>query len=65
MKGWLVIAGVGAVIVLLFSFLSLSKLGGIGDGDPLYTPLRIVNRDTFLLASSIITIVLYLWKKER
>ncbi len=61
----LITAGIAAVIVLIFSFLSLTKLGGIGDGDPLYTSLRIINRDTLLLAFSIVTIIFYLWKKEK
>ena len=65
MKNWLLIAGVAAVTVLIFSSLSLIKLGGIGDGDPLYTPLRIINRDTAILALSILFIISYLWKKEK
>lgn len=58
------LAGIGAIMVLVFSVMSMFKLGLIGDGNAVNTPLRIINRDTTILAFSILMIVIYLWKKE-
>ncbi|MFA4818882.1 MAG: hypothetical protein WC621_03500 [Patescibacteria group bacterium] len=61
----LVMAGLVAGYACLFSLLSLMKLGGFGDGDPINTPLRILNRDVALLPFVFLLIVRYLWKKEK
>lgn len=58
-------AAVGAISTFIGSLLSLSKLGDAGDGNPIYTPLRVVNRDFLGLAIAVMSIVLYLWKRDR
>ena len=53
------------LIVIFFSIASLSKLGGIGDGDPIMTPLRLLNRNDIFLGTAILLIIAYLWKKDK
>ena len=53
------------LIVIFFSIASLLKLGGIGDGDPIMTPLRLLNRNDIFLGTAILLIIAYLWKKDR
>ncbi|HLA25787.1 MAG TPA: hypothetical protein VJ028_01345 [Patescibacteria group bacterium] len=53
------------LIVIFFSIASLLKLGGIGDGDPIMTPLRLLNRNDILLGTAILLIIAYLWKKDK
>jgi len=53
------------LIVIFFSIASLLKLGGIGDGDPIMTPLRLLNRNDIFLGTAILLIIAYLWKKDK
>ncbi len=50
--------------VFLMSVMSLFKLGGVGDGDSINTPLRIVNRNIVLLSFAVFSLTIYLWRKE-
>lgn len=49
----------------LFSLLSLINLGEIGDGNPIGTPLRLLNRDIGALALAVLLLAVYEWRKER
>ena len=61
----LITAGVSALISWMFSIASLSKLGITGDGDPILSPLRILNRDIIFLAVSVLLVIIYLiFKKD-
>ena len=53
------------LIVIFFSIASLLKLGGIGDGDPIMTPLRLLNRNDIFLGTAILLIIAYLWEKDK
>jgi len=53
------------LIVIFFSIASLLKLSGIGDGDPIMTPLRLLNRNDIFLGTAILLIIAYLWKKDK
>lgn len=59
-----VILSVATLSVLVMSLLSLTKLGNLGDGNPLLSPLRIINRDTAILSIVVFSLIIYLWKKE-
>ncbi|OHA72857.1 MAG: hypothetical protein A3A27_01375 [Candidatus Wildermuthbacteria bacterium RIFCSPLOWO2_01_FULL_47_18] len=63
-KNLLLTAGIAVVVVFAFSILSLTKLGGIGDGDPILSPLRILNRNMLLIAFAVFLIIIYVWRKD-
>ena len=50
--------------VMLLSGLSLMKLGARGDGDPIYTPLRIINTNIIFLSVAVLYIINNLDKKD-
>lgn len=50
--------------ILLVSALSLTKLGAIADGDPILTPLRIINTNIILLSVAVWYVINYLRKKD-
>jgi len=51
-------------VSLLFFLFSLIKLGGAGDGNPILTPMRIINRDVAAVSFAILLLTRYLWKKK-
>jgi phosphate starvation-inducible membrane PsiE len=64
---YLVIAGIAAVITLIFSLLSLGKLEnvGIGDYNNLLIAFRIVNRDVLILSLAVLFLIIYLWIRQK
>ncbi|MEK7479290.1 MAG: hypothetical protein AAB634_02025 [Patescibacteria group bacterium] len=58
------IAAFLAIVSFFWSILSLGNLGDIEDGDPILTPLRIINRDVMGLTIAIFLIVIYLWGRD-
>lgn len=61
------ILGTAAFLVIssfFWSILSLTKLGDIGDGNPILTPLRMINRNVGALAIAIFLVVVYLWRRD-
>ncbi len=50
--------------VCFWSLASLLKLGALGDGDPINTPLRILNRDVAYLSFGLLLVIVYLWLKD-
>ena len=64
-KNLLTLAAVALLSSFIWSLLSLFKLGGIGDGDAIYTPLRIINRNVILLSLGFLFIIIYLWRKDK
>ena len=53
------------LLAIFFSFASLLKLGKIGDGDPITTPLRLLNRNDIFFGIAILSIIAYLWRKDK
>ena len=50
--------------VIFWSVLSLMKLGARGDGDPILTPLRMINTDIIALSVAVLYIINHLGKKD-
>lgn len=65
MKKFLIVPAIAVLTAIFMSYTSLSKLGGVGDGDPIMTPLRLLNRDDIILGFAILSIIVYLWKKDK
>ena len=64
-KKVLVIISMLVLSVLSWSVVSLTKLGVSGDGDPILSPLRIINRNVEGLSLAVLGIIIYLWKKDK
>ena len=58
-------AGFGVIVAFIFSLLGLTKLGSIGDGDPLLSPLRIINRNIASVSFAVFLIIVYLLRKDK
>ena len=64
-KNLLLGAGILVVGAFVFSIYSLTKLGNIGDGDPILTPLRLLNRHVSSVAFAVFLIIIYIWRKDK
>lgn len=64
-KFLLIWTSLGTGAVLFFSLLSFIKLGTVGDGDPILTPLRILNTNVVILAFVVLSLIFYLFRKDK
>lgn len=67
-KLFLIFATISTLSAIFFSYISLSKLGGTGDGDPILIHLGIIDRAVKMLGFALLFVIVYLflrkWKEK-